>query len=95
VAVLALLFQVFPSLWFSVLRAFDVRNWPRGAWMYLNVAIVLALFVMRFAPDLYHDWRERQARRKDEREKHEKQRALREQKELFERLKEARKRRIY
>ncbi|MEX2316622.1 MAG: hypothetical protein WD669_05685 [Pirellulales bacterium] len=94
-AFLALLFQVFPSLWFGTWRLLDVRNWPRGAWMFLNVAVVLALFAIRFGPDLMNDWQQRQARRKDEHEKHEKQRQLKEQKQLFERMKEARKRRLY
>jgi hypothetical protein len=95
VAVLALFFQVFPSLWFGLLRVVDVRNWPRGAWMVVNVAAVLALFGFRFGPDLYRDWQQWQLRRKEEGDRQSKARQLKEQKELFERMKEARKRQIY
>ena len=94
-AFLALLFQVFPALWFGLLWAVDVRNWSRGMWMGLNVAIVFALFGLRFGPELFDQWRERRARLTNEHEKHEKQRHLKEEREMLERLKQARERRLY
>jgi hypothetical protein len=95
VAVLALLFQVFPGAWFWMLSILDVRNWSRWAWLAANVGVVLALFVVRFGPEWYADWHERQERRKAEESKRAKERELREQREMFERLKEAQKRRVY
>lgn len=51
-AFLALLFQVFPALWLGLLWALDVRNWPREVWLAINVGVVLALFAIRFGPEL-------------------------------------------
>jgi hypothetical protein len=61
-AVLALVFQVFPSLWFNLLWAMDVRNWSRTAWFAVNVAVLLFLFGVRFVPDLVNNWQERRTR---------------------------------
>jgi hypothetical protein len=44
---------------------------------------------------LYRDWQQWQLRRKEEGDRQSKARQLKEQKELFERMKEARKRQIY
>ncbi|HMP06299.1 MAG TPA: hypothetical protein PJ982_08125, partial [Lacipirellulaceae bacterium] len=49
-AVVALVLQLFPSLGYGLLRAVDVRQWSRGAWLGLNVAVVFGLFVVRFGP---------------------------------------------
>jgi hypothetical protein len=95
VAVLVLLFQVFPSAWFGVLWVLDVRNWPRSIWFAANVAGVLALCAVRFGPELYESWQARRTRLRIEREKQEKQRQLKEQRETLERLREARKRQVY
>lgn len=96
-AFVSLLFQVFPSLWHGTLWIIDVRNWSRGVWMLLNAAVVFALFAIRFGPDLFHDWQKRQSRTKinpEQREKQVKDMELKEQRELFKRMQEARKRQI-
>ncbi|MEX2167716.1 MAG: hypothetical protein WD851_00270 [Pirellulales bacterium] len=51
-ALVAVLFQAFPSLWFTFLSAADVRSWSRDAWIGLNVAAVLVLFAIRFRTEL-------------------------------------------
>ncbi|MEX2317294.1 MAG: hypothetical protein WD669_09095 [Pirellulales bacterium] len=96
-AFLALLFQVFPSLWFGVLGVLDIRNWPRGVWVVINVAVVLALFAARFGPDLVEDWKQHSLRKQaasDRRKKEIKDLDLKEQRELFKRMQEARKRQV-
>jgi len=56
-AVPALLFQLFPSLWSGTLWALDVRNWPRTVWFAGNVVVVVLLVAIRFGPELVQDWR--------------------------------------
>lgn len=63
--------------------------------MSLNLSIVVVLFGVRFGPELYEQWRERRAHLVLEREKKEKQRQLKEQREMLERLNRARARRLY
>ena len=46
--ILALSLQLFPSVWWNVVAAVDLRNWSRGDWLGLNVAIVLTLVAIRF-----------------------------------------------
>ncbi len=94
-ALLALLFQLFPSLWIGTLWALDVRNWPRTVWFIGNVILVFTLVMFRFGPDVYHDWREHLTRRAAQRMKKQKQQELKEQRETLERIKEGQKRRIY
>ncbi len=94
-ASLALLFQLFPSLWIGTLWALDIRNWPRTVWFAANMMVVFTLVAIRFGPNLYTDWRERRERRVSERAKQLKQQKLKEQRETLERMKEAQKRRVY
>jgi hypothetical protein len=91
-AVAALLVQLFQSLW--SIGALDVRNWPRETWMALNLGVVLVLFGIRLGPEVRAQWRNRRTRRTIEREQQKKQRTLNEQREVFERLREARKRQV-
>lgn len=94
-ATLAFLFQVFPSLWFALVWALDVRNWSGEVWLTLNVGVVVALFGLRFGPGLHSEWREWRAKLAIEREKLQKEKALKEQREMLERLKAGRARRLY
>jgi len=52
IAILAVLFQLFPSLWFSLAWAVDFRNWSRGGWLVANIVVVVALCAVRFRPEL-------------------------------------------
>jgi len=94
-AILAVLFQLFPSLWVGTVWALDVSNWPRTIWFAANLVVVFALVAIRFGPDLYADWHERRERRAAERTKIQKQQELKEQRETLERMQQARSRRIY
>lgn len=94
-ALVLLLFQLFPSLWTGTLWALDVRNWPRTVWFAMNWIVLLTLAAIRFGPDLYNEWQERQKRRATERAMERKQQELKEQREMLERLKRGRERRIY
>lgn len=93
-AILALLFQVFPALWHGIVWALDVRNWSRGVWMTLNVAIVVGLVGIRIGPQLYEGWRTWSGRRSAKRESDEKRRTIKEERALYERMREARKRQV-
>ncbi len=94
-AVAALLFQLFPSLWVGSLWALDFRNWSRTTVFAVNFGVLFALAAMRFGPDLYKDWRMQRDEHLTEWTKKEKQQELKHQREQIERLKEAQKRRLY
>lgn len=93
-ALLALSFQLFPSLWFTAVWAADVRNWSRAVWMTLNIAVVVCLFGFRFGPELYREWRGRAKHVSGSQVHREKQLSIKEERELYERLREARKRQV-
>ena len=61
-AFLALIFQVFPSLWKLLWQGFDVRRWSRTTWLALNVAVLVALFGVRFIPETIASLREHRQR---------------------------------
>lgn len=91
----ALALQVFPSLWSGLLWAIDPRHWSRGGWLGLNLAIVVALFGVRFLPQLFEDWRQRRSLAAQTREKRQKQQQAKEHREAIERLRRGRSRRMY
>lgn len=95
IAVVALLFQLFPSLWFATLWGLDVRNWPRTVWFIGNGMILLTLLAVRFAPDLYAEWKVSQTRKWADQDKKRHQRELKEQREAIRRIQESRERRLY
>ncbi len=94
-AFVVLVLQVFPALWFGLWWVVDVRHWSRGAWMGLNVAIVLTLFGVRFIPALYQDWRERRNQLTLAREKRQMQLEAKEHRLAIERVRRGRSRRMY
>lgn len=51
-AIVALLFQAHPSLWFRLIAELDVRNWSRAAWIRLNIGVIVALIGFRYRPVL-------------------------------------------
>ena len=93
-ALVVLLLQMFPSLWGALALAIDVRNWSSGTWMSVNLGIIVLLFGIQFGPVLHTKWREHRTRQAIERDKQDKQRTVNEQRETFERLREARKRQV-
>jgi hypothetical protein len=94
-AVAALLFQLFPPLLSWLNWLIDVRNWTKAVWLWLHVALLGVLLAVRYGPGIAADWRDRQAKRQTDHENKEKQRKLKEERETHERIKDARRRRIY
>jgi uncharacterized membrane protein YqjE len=94
IALVALLFQLFPSLWTSTLIAIDIRNWPRTIWFALNWIVVASLVAIRFGPELFMAWRQRRERIAHERKISHERRELKQQRETIERIQQARSRRI-
>jgi hypothetical protein len=98
IAFLSLLFQVFPTLWTGTLYVLDVRNWGRWAWLALNFGVIFALFAVRFGPELMSGGGKRKARKRpvtpEQCEKQIKDMDLKAQRELFQRMQEARKKQI-
>jgi hypothetical protein len=93
-ATLALLFQLFPSLVIALSRALDLRYWPAGVWLSVNVAILIALLSQRFGAEFYMQRRQRRPRRSSSRQLLVKQSTLNEERALYERMNEARKRQV-
>jgi hypothetical protein len=91
-------FQVFPSLWTGTLYVLDVRNWGRWAWLSLNFGVIFALFAIRFGPELIAGSGKRKARKRaitpEQREKQLKDMDAKAQRELFQRMQEARKKQV-
>jgi len=91
IAILSLILQLFPRLG----QALDVRNWTRGVWFLVNGVVVIALILIRFAPDQVLEWQSRRGRTAADRETLERQRAAREHRESLQRIRQSRKRRLY
>jgi hypothetical protein len=63
--------------------------------MTLNVAIVFVLFAIRFGPELYSEWKRQRGRRAPVNSEAEKKKlTLKEERALYERMHEARKRQV-
>jgi hypothetical protein len=95
VACIALSAQLFPAVYETIGLVIDVRRWPSAIWLLLNVVVVLVLVCLQFGPDLYQQWRARKSRLAADLEKRQRQQKLKEEKEMFERLRQARSRRLY
>jgi hypothetical protein len=92
--ILALLLQLLPSAGWKFLGAIDVRNWSSGAWIALNICVVLVLVAVRFGPALAEVHERRCTDTKVDREKAEHRRRRKEERALFERMREARKKQV-
>ena len=97
VAIVALILQLFPSLW----GALDVRTWSRATWVVLNLVVLAGLVVVRHAEPIIrsiYDFARYRAANKtkatQEKSKREQNAELEEQRKLYERMREARKRQI-
>ncbi len=94
-AAIFLLLQMFPSLFQKLIWAVDLRNWSQLTFFLANIGVVLFLVSVRFGPSLAEDWRKRKERLTKEHAKAEKSQELKKQKEIVERMKAGRRRRIY
>jgi hypothetical protein len=45
-SIMALVFQLFPRLFWGLLAAIDVRNWTWGVWVGVEIAVVVTLLVL-------------------------------------------------
>jgi len=90
-----LIFQFFPQLWRETLWAIDLRKWSQGSYTLATAAIVLALIGMRFAPRLMKQYRQRSEQRAKLQAEEARVKAIREQKETLQRMKEGMRRRMY
>jgi hypothetical protein len=95
VAALALAFQLFPSLWASVVRAVDVRNWTHAMWFSGTIFTLLFLLGVRFGPDLWEEYRTQRRREAAAGEKTRQIEEARRRRKEIEQVKESRSRRIY
>lgn len=95
-ALLTLLFQLFPSLWNGALIAADPRNWSRGTWLALNIVVVFALIALRFGRELYAEFRRARPRKPSAANQtlDPKKLSAQEERELYQRMHEARKKQI-
>jgi len=59
-AIILLLFQLFPSVPERILSGLDFRQWTRSTWFLLNAAILILLVVVRIGPTLVDQWKSRQ-----------------------------------
>lgn len=64
-AIVALVLQLFPALWWRLVALVDVRHWSRWTWFFVNLAVVAVLFGVRMAPE----WSEAVARRRADKAK--------------------------
>jgi len=94
-AVVVLVLQLFPAWGGAVLAVVNPLNWGRIGWIVANALVVVGLLAMRFGPGMADDWRARRIRIAKEREQQAHQRELKEQREALERMKQAKRRRIY
>ena len=95
VAAVILVFQFFPELWQETLWAIDLRRWSQGSYTLITTVILLTLVGMRFAPQLVEQYRHRCEQRAKKQAEETRVKAIREQKETLQRMKEGMKRRMY
>ena len=51
-AIVALVLQLFPAIWWRLVGIVDVRNWSRWTWFFVNVTVVGLLIAVRLAPEM-------------------------------------------
>ncbi len=94
-AAVVLVFLLFPQLWRETLWAVDLRGWSKRSYTLATAAIVLTLTAMRLAPQFLEQHRHRSEQRAKLLVEEARIKALREEKEMLERMKEGMRRRMY
>lgn len=94
-AFVVLVFQLFPNFYLSILSWIDLRKWSRSTWFFVNLVIVFLLVGIRIGPELHASWKERQHKLNERRKEEMRKKELREQREMLERIKEGRRRRVW
>jgi hypothetical protein len=97
-ACLSLLVQLFPDIWLLL----DVRTWPAWVWFSINALACSVLCLKSYAPDVLDDiihfrWllSATSITSRHDNSKDKKKMALDEERKLYQRMKEARRRQIY
>jgi hypothetical protein len=95
VSVIVLIFQLYPTIFDTILWAIDIRNWTRVAWFLANLAVVISLLAIRFGPDAALAWRNRASKSQAERKQREEIAERKQRRDAIEQIKQARSRRLY
>jgi hypothetical protein len=100
-AVLALLLQVFPSLIVDLRSVLDLRNWTVWSWFSAFCVLFALLCVIRYVPEIADGFKEqgqrnafKRSRRKSQDDVAAKLRQMDQERELYRRMMEARKRQV-
>lgn len=91
--VFAIVAALVAPLWRTTLSILDVRQWPSAAWLALNFVVLFALLAVIYGPSMLQPAGEKK-KRPVKRTPHDDQKKLEEERQLYARLKEARKRQI-
>jgi hypothetical protein len=101
-AILALLGQLFPSVERLIYLVFDIRNWSQLAWIIANLMVVTTLVCIRFSCELLSlrqtadgGHSARMSIDAVEKERRSKSVELKKERELYQRMHDARKRQSY
>jgi type VI protein secretion system component VasK len=92
--VLAIIVAVVPPFWRIAEPVLDVSSWPRWVWIVANVVAIIVVVVVWQGPALFERRHERRTKQIVKSAEVDKQKQLAEQRELFKRMQEARKRQI-
>jgi hypothetical protein len=102
IAVAGIVIQLFPAFWLRVLHVIDIRNWGSAGWVTFNALVVTALAAMRFRSGIASEGRKRRVSQRTSalratptRGKDLKNMDVNEQKELFKRMQEARRKQVF
>lgn len=58
-AIISLLFQLFPSAWWWTVSVLDVRDWSRVTWFVANIVFLTVVVAVHVAPDIKRFFAER------------------------------------
>jgi hypothetical protein len=61
IAVVCIVFQLFPAMPRVLVDLLDFRDWSRSAWLTANLVVLFTLLVVRFGPSVYDAWRSRRS----------------------------------
>jgi hypothetical protein len=92
VAVVSLVFQLYPPAWWGLVWVVDVRNWDQRAWFYVTIVGLIVLIMVRFGPDLWLEMQQRRERAAKQKAETERVKQARERRKSIEEAKAARRR---
>jgi hypothetical protein len=95
VALVALVFQLFPAVWWGLLWTLDLRNWTWGARFLGTLFVLVVLLGLQWGPGLRTDHVERKKQQSEARQRAEQVKTARQHKQMIEGIKEGRRRRQF